>query len=535
MYSALFRNATVVDGSGGLPFLADVAVVDGVIADIAPTLAEPAKLVVDAHGLVLAPGFIDIHGHSDMTLFTHPGLESKAFQGVTLEVIGNCGLGAFPVAAGRERELAAFLKVHDFSVPFDGVTWSDLEGYANRINARGLGIHLAPLVGHGALRIAAMGMENRSPTAEEVEMMRRLLETALLQGAWGMSTGLIYPPGSYADTLELIELARILTRHDALYASHIRSESEGLFPALNEAITIGRESGARVQVSHLKALGRSNRGKGKALLEILAAARESGLDIGADQYPYEASATTLTAVVPAWAHEGGVSSLMGRLRTPELQVRLIKDIDREIANREGADGIMVSGVRSRQNLQLSGKSLVEIANTWGCSPAGAVIRLLSEEEGCVGAVFFSMDETDVTAILSDHEVAVGSDGHGLHAELSASESTHPRSYGTFPRVLGSYVRENNHLTLTDAIRKMTAIPAGRLGMTNRGLVRPGYAADLVLFDPETIGDRADYADPHRYSQGVIHLLVDGKAVIRDGKSTGVRPGRLLRKGYDNAR
>ncbi len=532
MYSILFRDATVVDGAGELPFRADVAVADGKIVEIAPGISATAERVIDAGGLVLAPGFIDIHSHSDMTLFTHPGLESKAFQGVTLEVTGNCGLGAFPVTRGKERELADFLRVHDFILPPDGLIWTDLAGYAQLIDSQTPGIHIAPLVGHGPLRIAAMGMDDRYPTVSELEAMNRLLETALLQGAWGMSTGLIYPPGSYAATDELVFLARTLARHNALYASHIRSEAEGLFPALKEAITIGRESGVRVQVSHLKALGSRNRGEGRKLLSTLVSARAAGVDIAADQYPYDASATTLTATVPAWAHAGGVTALLERLRDTGLRGRLVEEINREILAREGASGIMVGTCHSAQNRRLSGESLASVAARWECSPAEAVLRLLSEEEGAVGAVFFSMSSDDVAAILADPLVAVGSDGHGLHAVDAAGETTHPRSYGTFPRVLGKYVRDEKLLPLSSAIRKMTALPASRLGLTNRGMVRAGYAADLVLFDPVTIGDPADYREPHRYAVGVSHLVVAGRFVISDGALTGARPGRLLlRQGY----
>ena len=529
MYSYLFRGASLIDGSGTPPCRADVAVAGGRIAAVGPDLFGAAERVIDAGDLVLSPGFIDIHGHSDMTLFRHPLLESKAFQGVTTEVIGNCGLGLFPVRAGSERELADYLGLHDFFLPEEGITWNGLAEYADRVDQVGLGIHVAPLVGHAPLRIAAMGMENRAPTASELKQMELLLAAALRQGAWGMSTGLIYPPGSYAATGELIALATILARHDVLYASHIRGESEELAAALDEAIAIGAESGARVQVSHLKAMGRSNRGRGIELLESLTAARAAGVDIGADQYPYDASATTLTAVVPEWAHAGGTQALLGRLADPALREVLQAEIGREMARREGAAGIMVTDCRSAHNRRLSGKTVARIAAGWGCSPEEAVVRLVLEEEGRVGAIFFSMAEEDVATILADPLVAVGSDGHGLNSAADTGEATHPRSYGTFPRVLGRYVREEKLLSLASAIHKMTALPARRLGFADRGLVRPGFAADLVLFDPVTVSDLSTYAEPHRYAIGIVHLLVDGRPVIRDGRLTGDRPGRVLRK------
>jgi N-acyl-D-amino-acid deacylase len=529
MYSYLFRSASLIDGSGSPPCRADVAVAGGRIAAVGPDLEGTAERIIDAGGLVLSPGFIDIHGHSDMTLFRHPLLESKVFQGVTTEVIGNCGLGLFPVQAGSERELADYLRLHDFFLPEEGFTWHGLAEYADRVDRHGLGIHVAPLVGHAPLRIAAMGMEDRAPTAAELERMQLLLASALQQGAWGMSTGLIYPPGSYAETGELITLATILARHGALYTSHIRGESEELTGALDEAITIGAESGARVQVSHLKAMGRNNRGRAKELLERLAAARAAGVDIGADQYPYDASATTLTALVPQWAHAGGAQALLKRLADPALREELQAEIGREMARREGAAGIMITDCRSAQNRRLSGETMARIAAGWGCSPEEAVVRLILEEEGRVGAIFFSMAQEDVSTILADPLVAVGSDGHGLNAAQDAGEPTHPRSYGTFPRVLGRYVREGKLLSLASAIHKMTSLPARRLGFADRGVVRPGFAADLVLFDPMTVADLSTYAEPHRYAAGIIHLLVDGRLVISDGRLTGDRPGRVLRK------
>ena len=529
MYTCLFRGGTLVDGSGQPPCRADVAVTGNRIVAVGKKIDGLATGIIDAGGLVLAPGFIDIHSHTDTTLFRYPLAESKAFQGVTLEVTGNCGLGVFPVQAGREQELADFLRLHDFTLPEEWLAWSDFATYADLIDSLGLGIHVAPLVGHAPLRIAAMGMDDRPPTALELERMQSLLAAALQQGAWGMSTGLIYPPGSYAATDELVALARTVAAFDVLYASHIRNEGEGLMAALDEAIAIGRESGARVQVSHLKAMGRGNRGRGEEILARIAAARATGVDIGADQYPYAASATTLSAVVPQWAHAGGVAVLMRRLRDPALRERLEAEIGQAMAAREGATGIMVANIRSERNRGLSGQSVAAIAAVWGCPPAEAVIRLIVEEEGAVGAIFFSMSEEDVATILADPQVAVGSDGHGLNAAQAAGEATHPRSYGTFPRVLGRYVREKNLLPLASAVHKMTGLPAGRLGFADRGLVRPGFAEDLVLFDPAAVNDPADYADPHRYAVGVVHLLVAGRPVIRDGKLTGCRPGRVLRR------
>jgi N-acyl-D-amino-acid deacylase len=529
MHSYLFRGASLADGSGNPPYTSDVAVTGRRIAAVGPDLDVASERVIDAGGLVICPGFIDIHGHSDMTLFRHPLLESKAFQGVTTEVTGNCGLGLYPVKAGGKRKLDDYLRLHDFFLPDEGITWSNLAEYAERVERDRLGINIAPLVGHAPLRIAAMGMEDRPPSAAEMERMEALLTTALQQGAWGMSTGLIYPPCSYAATGELLSLAGILARHDALYASHIRNESEDITSALDEAVAIGAQSRVRVQVSHLKAMGGNNRGRAGELLKRLATARSAGVDIGADQYPYNASATTLTAVIPQWAHAGGVKALLKRLADSALREELQTQIGQEMTRREGADGIMVTGCRSAQNRQLSGETVASIAERWACSPQEAVIRLILEEEGNVGAIFFSMAEEDVITILADPLVAIGSDGHALNAAGDAAEATHPRSYGTFPRVLSRYAREEKLLPLASAIHKMTALPASRLGFDDRGLVRPGFVADLVLFDPATVTDLATYAEPHRYATGIIHLLVDGRPVIWDGRLTGNTPGRVLRK------
>ncbi len=529
MYSFLIRQAKVVDGSGQPPFQADVAMEGERIAAIAPRIDGGTDRQIQADGLVAAPGFIDIHTHTDATIFKHPLVESKAMQGVTVEVIGNCGIGTFPVVPERKKILADYLRMHDFDLPEGGLDWDGLTPYANRLEKLGLGVNLAPLVSHGALRIAAMGAENRDPSPDELRQMEKLLAEALQQGAWGMSTGLIYPPGSFAKTEELIALAKVLARYGALYTSHIRGESTTLMQALDEAIRIGKESGVRVEVSHLKAMGRDNWGLGQKVLQKLELARQAGVDIAADQYPYEASSTSLSALVPEWAHAGGVAALLQRLSSPELGSKLREGIIREMTTRGGPERIMVTSIFSDRNISLSGKTLTQIAESWRCPAEEAVIRLLLDEEASVGAIFFSMSEEDVAAILASDQVSVGSDGRGQNAEEDSGEATHPRSYGTFARILGRYVREKNVLPLATAVRKMTGLPARRLGFTDRGLLRPGFAADLVLFDPATVADRANFIRSHEYARGIIHVWVNGRPLIQGGKFTGERPGRVLRK------
>jgi N-acyl-D-amino-acid deacylase len=526
----LIRGAEVFDGTGVAASRVDVAVSGGRIAAVGRDLPAAAGQTIDARGLALAPGFIDIHSHTDLSVFARPLAESKVRQGVTTEVVGNCGIGAFPVRPERKDLLIDALRMHGARLPSAGMDWTDFSGYAERVGAAGLGVNLAPLVAHGSLRIAALGAEDRAATAAELAQMEALLEGALCQGAWGMSTGLIYPPGSYASTAEIVALARVLTRHGALYTSHIRGEGETLLTALAEAVQVGRESGARVQVSHLKALGRKNWGRGREALALLEAARREGVDVAADQYPYEATSTALSALVPAWAHAGGVRALLGRLAAPEPRERLAAEIAGALEARGGADRVQVARVASAGNAGLSGRSVQEIAGRWGVPPAAAVVRLLLEEKAEVGAVYFSLSPEDVAAIMVSDIVAVGSDGLALSASEDRDQAPHPRSYGTFPRVLGRYVREERLLSLPLAIHKMTGLPSSRLGLPDRGLIRPGYAADLVLFDPTTVRDRADFQDPHRYATGIEYVAVNGSLVIERGQPTGKRPGRILRRG-----
>jgi N-acyl-D-amino-acid deacylase len=529
MPSFLIRGAQIVDGSKREPFRSDIAVENGLITEVSPSIKGGGKTVIAADGLVAAPGFIDIHSHTDLTIFKHPFAESKALQGVTTEVVGNCGIGAFPVNDDRRALLIDYLKMHDFHLPSDGLSWNNLTQYADQLDRIGLGLNLVPLVAHGALRIAILGAEDRIPSDKELERMKRLLIDSLEQGAWGLSTGLIYPPGSFAKTEELVDLAKVVARYGALYASHIRGEGATLMEALEEAIAIGKRSGVRVEVSHLKAMGKDNWGRGKDALLKLENARQSGVDIAADQYPYEATSTSLTALVPSWAHAGGVSELLKRLASPEIKDRLQTEILREIDQRGGPGRIVIAEIGSVKNIELSGKNLSQIGELWQRAPEVAVMRLLLEEKAAVGAVYFSLSDEDVAAILSSDQVSVGSDGMGMKAEDDFGKSTHPRSYGTFPRILSVYAREKGILSMAKAIHKMTGLVAGRLGLENRGFIEPGFTADLVLFDPLTIQDRSTFDHPHQYAAGVIYTWVNGCPTVQQGIITGNTPGKVLRK------
>ena len=529
MYSVIIRGGQIADGSGAPLYQADIAIQEGRIVAIAKNICESAETVIDAAELVVAPGFIDIHTHTDCTISHTPLSDSKVLQGVTTEVVGNCGIGSFPVAPERANQLAQYLAMHEQELTGDDLTWSDFTQYAQHLASQGIGVNLAPLVAHGTLRIAVVGFEDRQPTVQENKKMCQLLQIALDQGAWGLSTGLIYPPGSFAHTPELISLAKVVAAKSALFTSHIRGESTTLMEAIDEMIAIGEQSCARIQVSHLKAIGQTNWGKGKEALDKIIAARAKGIDIAADQYPYVASSTSLTALVPQWAHSGGVEALMERLAASQLHDCLVSEIGLEMKIRGGPERVMVASVVSIDNARFVGNTVKDIAQAWGCDAEDAVMRLLLQERGGVGAVYFSLSDDDVDAIMASDIVAVGSDGRGLNSNRDAKNATHPRSYGTFARVLGHYVRERQLLPLETAIYKMTALPASRLQLRDRGRIQVGLAADITLFNPNTVTDVADFKQAHRYAQGIENVLVSGQFVVREGRLTGNTPGKVLYK------
>jgi N-acyl-D-amino-acid deacylase len=531
------EGATVIDGTGAAGARTDVGVRDDRIAAVGDLSREHAGRSLNASGKVLAPGFIDMHSHSDWRLWENRRAESKIRQGVTTEVVGNCGFSPAPVSAEFVDDLRGFALHVPRGMDF---RWRSFGEYLSAFDAGGLALNVAHLVGHGTLRIAAMGFARRAPSVDELATMRRLLAAAMDEGAFGLSTGLIYAPGSWSDTAEIIEIAHAAARGRGFYASHMRGEGATLLPAVTEAITVGREARMPVQISHLKAAGRPNWGKVADALALIEAARADGLDVLADAYPYTASSTSLRTLLPDWALEGGIEAMLGRLKDPGERARIRQALlpdggasadargrGESMAARVGWDNIMIVGTTARRDAE--GRRLGDVARVRSLDPEDAIFELLLDEHGRVGVILFQMDETDLRRALAHPAVMVGSDGSSLAptGALAASKP-HPRSYGTFPRVLGEYARDQRTLSLPQAVHKMTGLPAHRLGLRDRGVIRVGARADLVVFDPRRVADVATYEEPHRYPVGIEHVVVNGRFVIKDGEHTGSLPGRVLR-------
>jgi N-acyl-D-aspartate/D-glutamate deacylase len=529
MYDVLFRQPTVVDGSGAPAAVADVAVVDGRFVALAPRLDGEARRVVEARGLVLAPGFIDLHCHFDAYHLEQPAGEIKIRQGVTLEVVGNCGASLAPLAPERARMGV------DYCLGGPGrfrreIDWQTYGQYMTKVEAGRPVLNVAGLVGHGTVRVAAMGFANRAATPAELDTMAGLLGDALGAGAVGMSTGLYYAPGLFASTEEVVALAKVVARRGGYYASHIRNEAEGLLEALDEAIGIGRASGVPVHISHLKAAGTRNWGKAEAAVAKIEAARREGLDVTCDVYPYHFSSTSLQAVIPPWALEGGAEALVDRLADPPTRAKVIQGIENglpgweNIYHNAGWEKIVISAVNSPANQAVQGQSVAQAAAAAGADPFEWAMDLLIAERGAVSIIAGSMNEENVARFLALPFAVVGSDG------APRGGKPHPRVYGTFPRIIRRFVRELKSLTLEEAVRKMTSAGAARLGLADRGCIQVGRQADAVLFDPATIGDVATFEDPCRYPVGFQTVMVSGHLVLDEGRMTGERPGRFCRPG-----
>ncbi|MEE8200074.1 MAG: cyclase family protein, partial [Candidatus Acidoferrales bacterium] len=490
----------------------------------------PARRVIDATGLVVAPGFIDMLGQSELSLLVDPSAESKVRQGITTEITGE-GSSAAPQNQRTLAELDPFVARYG-----QQVDWRDFAGYFARLERQGMALNLGSYVGATQVRQMVLGSENRAPTAEELARMQQLVREAMEQGARGLSSSLVYAPANYARSDELVALARVAADHGGLYATHMRGEGRAIFEALEETFTIARQADIAVEIFHLKVAGQDMWGRMDEVIARIQQARAEGLDIAADQYPYVAGATSLAASIPPWAHAGGREDLLNRLRDPATRARLREEISQPGDDWEnfywmagGAQGVLISSVEHSQLKPYEGKRLSEVAALRGEDPIEALFDFLIADQAQTGAIYFLMSEQDVQRAMVAPWVSVGTDFPARRAQGPLSGgSPHPRAYGTFPRILGRYVRERRLLRLEEAIRKMTWLPARRVGLRDRGLLVPGFYADIVIFDPERIADRATFEEPEQYSVGIDSVIVNGQLVLDQGPMTGALPGRVLR-------
>ena len=520
-FDLVLRGGTVLDGTGSPGRTADVAITAGRITEIGTVDGRGAR-ELDVSGAVVSPGFIDLHSHADFTVFDAPEAVTQASQGVTTLVTGNCGFSPFPVVDENRDALLS----HKLMAGAGDWDWRTAGEYADAVDALPLGVNLALQVGHGALRIGAMGLDDRAPSSAESDRMRSLLRQCADDGVVGYSTGLIYAPGMFAETDELIMLAREAAASGLLHSTHIRHEGEHLREAVDEALTIARESGVRLEISHLKSSGVANWGMVREALATIEAARLSGLDVGTDQYPYTASATTLTAFVPGWAMDGGTPALRERLADEATSARLVAELNERLGNRLWPERIVVADTGEGPYRDQIGRSVTDFGTSVGLGPAEALVELLRGQDGRVSIVNHTMDEGDVRHVLASPLVAVASDGSALGCP--GPGRVHPRSLGTFVRVLGHYSREEGVLGLAEAVRRMTVLPATRLGWTDRGVLRPGAVADITVFDPDTVVDRATFDDPWQLATGVHHTLLAGSPVLFEGQPTEEPAGRVVR-------
>ena len=534
MYDLILRGGTVVDGKRSQPYAADICIREGRIARIAPEGGEEAREVVDVSGLAVAPGFIDIHSHSDACPLLSFQPESKLFQGITTEITGNCGTSILPSLPENSREIVQYF--FDDTSMFSQVVLNEkdrsldglygVEEYARAVAAHGCTANYGQLVGHGTLRGAVMGFVDRDPEPEEMERLKDLLERELRAGAFGMSLGLIYPPSAFCKREELVELAKVLKKYDALLTVHMRNEGPRIFQAVDEMIDITRRSGVHLQISHLKLMGKPQWGRSQELLDKIEAARQEGMTITCDQYPYTATSTSMTALLPKWAHDGGVSALVARVKAPDQ--RLKDETAAEMEDRGGPAHVMVSGTHG-YHPEWEGRTVAELAEELGLSPVDTVMHVLSACEGSVACIYFCINEDDMLNIMRDMRIALGSDGYGFSYDRSITRTNpHPRSFGTFPRFL-RLVREHQLMPLEDAVYKLTGLPADILGLRDRGTLAEGRIADITVFDAERVRDTSVFTDSVRKPEGICHVLVGGEFALRQGRSAGGRKGAVIRR------
>ncbi|HTV54007.1 MAG TPA: D-aminoacylase [Terriglobia bacterium] len=528
-YDVVIRNGRIIDGAGSPWYAADIGIRDGRIAAMGNLSSAHAKRVIDAAGRVVAPGFIDMLGQSELAILADPRLESKLFQGITTEITGE----GDTVAPQNERTLA------DAKPEFEhyGITpdWRSFTQYFARLRKQGIGINLGTYVGATQVRRYVIGDDDRAATPAELNQMKALVAEAMREGALGVSSALQYPPAPYASTQELIALASVSAKYGGIYATHMRSEGDGEMAALEETASIAREAHTSVEIFHLKTAGKPNWGKMPQVVAFIDRMRSEGLDIEADTYAYTAWANDLAAFIPPWAHNGGDAKMIERLKNPTVRKRIRQDMetrattwDNEWQEVAGPEGILITSVENPELVPLQGKTIAEIARLWHEDPMDAICDMIIRDHAFTGVAVFGMSEPDVELALRQPWVSIDNDySGGSPTGILGKEHPHPRAYGTFPRIIRKFVLQEKLLTLPDAIRKFSALPAQREGLTDRGVLKKGMWADIVVFDPASVRDLATYQHPNRLSVGMEDVLVNGVPEILGGKLTGALAGKVL--------
>lgn len=525
-FDLVIKDGLVYDGLGNPGLVTDIGISRDLIKYLGKISYSRGRAVLEARGLAVAPGFIDVHDHSDVQLLVNPKAESAVHQGITTTISGNCGSSPFPIADEIfEQEKDSLKKRYEIDL-----TWRDIQGFFSRIEEKGIALNYGTLVGQGAIRGAAMGFNDRAPKPAELEKMKALVSENLKNGALGLSSGLEYTPGSFAQPDELAELCKIVALAGGVYATHMRDEGDALIESLMETIDVAKKSGVSVQISHLKVAYPRNWGKINAAIVKIEEAKKDGVDIFCDRYPYIAGATSLDFNFPLWARQGTTEEFLSRLKDPYQDAKLRSYIVEREKKLESWDKVVISYVLTEKNRKFEGKNILEASREAGKPPYEFMRDLLIEENDQVGIVIFMMKEENLSRILAHPLVGIGTDGEARAPYgLLGRGKPHPRVYGTFPRAIGKYVREEKLLKLEEMLKKMTSFPAKKFGLQKRGVVRAENIADLVIFDPDKIIDKATWKEPHQYPAGVEYVLVNGEIVIDKGSHTGKLPGKILRK------
>lgn len=542
MFDLKIINGEIIDGSGEKSYIGDIGIIGEKIAKIGDLRDKEAKVTIDAERKVISPGFIDIHSHSDMSLVYDRYARSRIYTGVTTDVIGNCGIGVAPVKEENRQLLLDYLGtriVGSMPVKLE-LPWTDYPSYIKYMEENPPAVNVAPLLAQGAIRIHEMGFSKENPTDEQLKKMLNLAEECFKCGALGLTSGLVYLPGEFTSQKELIELNKITKKYDGFYATHMRDEGDDIEKAMDEAIDVARNSKVSLEISHLKLSGKPNFGKTQMLFDKIQKAREEGLDVTFDVYPYNSGMTSLSALMPPWAFEGGVDKMIERIKIKENREQIIHDIENGLPGWQNfasivksVPEIMIASVVKSEDSWMEGKTLEEIRKKLDFKDIYTTIfEILIKENGRVQMVVEGMDEEDVKRILSCEDVSVGSDSMSLsHIGLLSKSSTHPRAFGTQSIVLGYYSREKGLFSTESAVKKLTSNPAKRLGLKDRGLLKEGYYADIVIFDKNKIIQKATYKQPKQYPEGIQTVLVNGNIVLKDGKQLDILCGKVLKNPY----